>query len=161
MVGGVVLPDLHLAAHLAPDAGVAPVQLAAVVAEGPLREEEEGARTSAGGRGRAGVCVCEGLSERGRTHGDVVALSDVAAQDAGDHAAEVQQGHAAAPAVVRSRLALHAREAEEPAATCGGRRGGTTPELPAPEGRKELGSDRRVQPRFMVNHNNAINCRRD
>lgn len=41
MVGGVVLPDLHLTAHLAPHAGVAPHYLAAVVAAGPLREVEE------------------------------------------------------------------------------------------------------------------------
>lgn len=70
-------------------------------------------------------------SER-RTHRDVVALSDVGAQDAGHHAAEVQQGHAAAPAVVRGSLALHAREAEQPAATWGR---GKTPELSAPDGR--------------------------
>lgn len=81
-----------------------------------MRKRRVGGRASVGGRGG----LCERLGGR-RTHGDVVALSDVAAQDAGDHAAEVQQGHAAAPAVVRSRLALHAREAEEPAATWGGR----------------------------------------
>lgn len=56
MAGGVVLPDLQLAAHLAPDARVAPVNLAAVVAAGALGEEEEeeegGQRTSLrGGRG--------------------------------------------------------------------------------------------------------------
>lgn len=48
---------------------------------------------------------------------DAVALSDVRAEDAGDHAAEVQQRHAAAPAVVRGRLTLHAGEAEKTAAT--------------------------------------------
>lgn len=76
----IVLPDLQLAVHLAPHAGVAPIQLAAVVAERSW---------------------------------DAVALSDVGAQYAGDHAAEVQQRHAAAPAVVAGRLALHAGEAEE------------------------------------------------
>lgn len=45
-----------------------------------------------------------------------MALSDVGAQYAGDYAAEVQQRHAAAPAVVTGRLALHAGEAEEAAA---------------------------------------------
>lgn len=59
-------------------------------------------------------------------------LSDVGAQDAGDHAAEVQQGHAAAPAVVRGRLALQAGEAEQPAATWGG---GAETQLPAPNRR--------------------------
>ena len=43
-------------------------------------------------------------------------LSDVPAEDAGHHAAEVQQRHAAAPAVVRGRLTLHAGEAEKTAA---------------------------------------------
>ena len=46
-----------------------------------------------------------------------MALSDVRAEDAGNHAAEVQHWHAAAPAVVRGRLTLHAREAEQTAAT--------------------------------------------
>lgn len=73
--------------------------------------------------GRALSPVRKRLSER-RAHRDVVTLSDVGAQDAGHHAAEVQQGHAAAPAVVRGSLALHAREAEQPAATWGGRRKG-------------------------------------
>lgn len=50
-----------------------------------------------------------------------MALSDVGAQYAGDHAAEVQQRHAAAPAVVAGRLALHAGEAEEATAACGRR----------------------------------------
>lgn len=50
-----------------------------------------------------------------------MALSDVGAQYAGDHAAEVQQRHAGAPAVVAGRLALHAGEAEEAAAACGRR----------------------------------------
>lgn len=67
-----------------------------------------------------------GGGTEGRTHGDVVTLSDVGAQDAGDHAAEVQQGHAAAPAVVRGRLALQAGEAEESAATWGGGRNNST-----------------------------------
>lgn len=48
-----------------------------------------------------------------------MALPDVGAQDAGDHAADVQQRHAAAPAVVAGRLALHAGEAEEAAAAWG------------------------------------------
>lgn len=55
VAGGVVLPDLQLAAHLAPDAHVAPVYLAAVVAAGTLREgeeEEEGQRTCALARTR-------------------------------------------------------------------------------------------------------------
>lgn len=52
MVGGVVLPDLQLAAHLAPDAGVAPVHLAAVVAAGALREAEGG-----GKEGRERTCI--------------------------------------------------------------------------------------------------------
>lgn len=55
-----------------------------------------------------------------------MALSDVGAQDAGHHAAEVQQGHAAAPAVVRGRLALHAGEAEEAAAAWRGGHNGWT-----------------------------------
>lgn len=50
---------------------------------------------------------------------DAVTLSDVGAQDAGDHAADVQQRHAAAPAVVAGRLALHAGETEETAAAWG------------------------------------------
>lgn len=50
-----------------------------------------------------------------------MALADVGAQYAGDHAAEVQQRHAAAPAVVAGRLALHAGEAEEATAACGRR----------------------------------------
>lgn len=65
VAGGVGLPDLHLAAHLAPDAGEAPGDLAAVVAEGPLCEEEEGGRTSVGGR--AGGRVCEGSARGGLT----------------------------------------------------------------------------------------------
>lgn len=48
---------------------------------------------------------------------DVVALPYVGAEYAGHHAAEVQQRHAAAPAVVGRRLALQAGEAEEAAAT--------------------------------------------
>lgn len=50
---------------------------------------------------------------------DAVALSDVGAQYAGHHAADVQQRHAGAPAIVAGRLALHAGEAEEAAAACG------------------------------------------
>lgn len=80
-----------------------------------------------GGREVSGRAFCPprgggGVGTEGQTHRDVVTLSDVGAQDAGDHAAEVQQGHAAAPAVVRGRLALQAGEAEQPAATCGGGR---------------------------------------
>lgn len=135
VAGGVVVPDLQLAAHLAPDARVAPVYLAAVVAEGALREEEEeeegGQRTSLRTGGGGG-----GVTE-GRTHGNVVTLSDVGAQDAGDHAAEVQQGHAAAPAVVRGRLALEAGEAEQPAATWGG--GKLLSVLPQTEGARPIG----------------------
>lgn len=47
---------------------------------------------------------------------DGVALADVGAEDAGHHAAEVQQRHAQAPAVVTGCLALHAGEAEKAAA---------------------------------------------
>ena len=51
-------------------------------------------------------------------YSDAVALSDVWAEDAGNHAAEgVQHRHAEAPAVVRGRLTLHAGEAEQTTAT--------------------------------------------
>lgn len=45
-----------------------------------------------------------------------MALSDVGAEYAGHHTADVQQWHAGAPAVVAGRLALHAGEAEKTAA---------------------------------------------
>lgn len=86
-------------------------------------------------------------SER-RTHGDVVTLSDVGAQDAGDHAAEVQQRHGAAPAIVRGSLALHAREAEEGAATW--RR-----EKARPVG------DQQIPPSFIGHPTSSINCLRN
>lgn len=51
-------------------------------------------------------------------YSDAVALSDIWAEEVGNHAAEgVQDWHAEAPAVVRGRLTLHAGEAEKTTAT--------------------------------------------
>lgn len=52
-----------------------------------------------------------------QTYRDAVALSDVGAEYAGHRAANVNDWHAAAPAVVSGCLTLHAGEAEKPEAT--------------------------------------------
>lgn len=46
-----------------------------------------------------------------------MALSNAGAEDAGHHTAEVQQWHAAAPAIVTCSLTLHAGEAPKTTAT--------------------------------------------
>lgn len=64
-------------------------------------------------------CHTAQLPSKNRIHvsyRDAVALSDVGAEYAGHHTAEVQQWHAGAPAIVAGRLALHAGEAEKTAA---------------------------------------------